>query len=171
MTCSYLQILKLWEFREAGTTRCFIHTAFKFSLGYIMRKVQDDQEERKLNGPHSHLEQCFPNVFVRGPITASKNNQGPSYPCSRKYRMSGRQICKIKNLYFRTDFRQLRIHTGSIRNNALYYLTLFKKSVARFVATVGFLVFSTVIRNTHTHTHTHTRTHTQPITFNKMLFL
>jgi len=29
-----------------------------------------------------------------------------------------------ENLYLKTDFRQLRIHTGSLRNNALHDLTV-----------------------------------------------
>ena len=51
--------------------------------------------------------------------------------------MSGWQVCKIKYVYFRTDFRQLRLHTGSIRNNALYDLTFIKMMVACFVGTWG----------------------------------
>jgi hypothetical protein len=35
------------------------------------------------------LEQCFSNLFARGPLLASKNNPGPSHPWSRKYGESG----------------------------------------------------------------------------------
>jgi len=34
----------------------------------------------------SHLDQCCPNVFGRGTLLASKNNNGSSHSCSRKYR-------------------------------------------------------------------------------------
>jgi len=33
-----------------------------------------------------------------------KNKQDPLHPCSRKYRMSGWFVSKIKNLYLRTYF-------------------------------------------------------------------
>jgi hypothetical protein len=32
--------------------------------------------------------QCFLNLFARGALLASKNNQGSSHPYSRKYRCS-----------------------------------------------------------------------------------
>ena len=54
---------------------------------------------------------------------------------------------RIKNLYLRIDFRQLRIRTRSLRNKALYILTLIKLSVARFMGTGGFLDILTVTRN------------------------
>ena len=44
-------------------------------------------------------------------LLASQNKNWPSQPWSRKYRLSGRLVSKIKNLYLRTDCRQLRIHT------------------------------------------------------------
>jgi hypothetical protein len=50
------------------------------------------------------LSLCFPNIFVRGSLLASKYNHGSSHPCWRKYRMSWWQISKIKNFYLRTDF-------------------------------------------------------------------
>jgi len=51
------------------------------------------------------LKDCFPNCFARGLLLASKNNHGSSQPGSPKYRVSRWQVSKIKNLYFRTDFR------------------------------------------------------------------
>jgi hypothetical protein len=86
-----------------------------------------------------HLEQCFPNFFACGPLLASKNNYGYSHPCSRKY-----------SVYLRTDFKKLRIHTSSIRNNALHDYTFIKLIVARFVGTGGFLItLLRIIRNKH----------------------
>ena len=82
----------------------------------------------------------FPNVFSCGRLLASKNNHGSSHPCSRKCRVSGRQVCKIRYLYLRTDFTLLRIHTSSICNNALKGCTIIKMIVARFVGTRGFLI-------------------------------
>jgi hypothetical protein len=43
-------------------------------------------------------------------------------------------------LYLRNDFRYPRIHTSTIRNNALHDLTLIKMTVVRFVGTGGFLI-------------------------------
>jgi hypothetical protein len=34
-------------------------------------------------------EQCFPNMFVRAPLLASKNKHRSSHLCSRKYRVCG----------------------------------------------------------------------------------
>lgn len=42
------------------------------------------------------VEQCFPNVFVRRSLLASKNNQGLSHICLRKYSVPGRWVYKIK---------------------------------------------------------------------------
>jgi len=43
-------------------------------------------------------------------------------------------------VYFRTDFRQLRLHTSSIRNNAPYDMALIKMMVACFVGIGDFLI-------------------------------
>jgi len=43
-------------------------------------------------------------------------------------------------LCVRTDIRWLRIHTSSIRKNALHDLTFIKLVAARFVVTGGFLI-------------------------------
>jgi len=43
-------------------------------------------------------EQCFPNNFAREPLLVSKNNQESSHPCSRKYRLSGRELSNIQFL-------------------------------------------------------------------------
>jgi hypothetical protein len=50
-------------------------------------------------------------------------------------------LSKIKNLYLRNEFIELLIHTNSIRNNLLHYLTLIKLTAARFVRTGGFLTW------------------------------
>ena len=47
---------------------------------------------------------------------------------------------KIKNVYLRTDCRQLPIHASSTRNDALHNLTLIKMIIARFVGTGSFLI-------------------------------
>jgi hypothetical protein len=44
---------------------------------------------------------------------------------------------KNQNLYFRTDFRYIPIHTSSKRNNALNDLTIMKLTVARFADARG----------------------------------
>jgi hypothetical protein len=60
-------------------------------------------------------------------------------------------IQNLKNVYLRTDFRELRIHTSSMRNNVLHVLTLIKLTVARFVGTGGFVIrYSNGKRNKHT---------------------
>jgi len=46
---------------------------------------------------------CFPNLFASEPLFSSKNNNGSSHLCSCKYRMSGWEVSRIKNLYLRTD--------------------------------------------------------------------
>ena len=75
----------------------------------------------------------FPNFLARGPLLPSLNNHESSHPCSRKYsvRRRGKQNKK---------FRSLRIHTGSICNNALHDLTVIKPTVARFVVIASFLI-------------------------------
>jgi len=47
---------------------------------------------------------------------------------------------QIKNLYLRTDVRQIQIHAGSICNIALRGLTLIQLNVARIVGTGIFLI-------------------------------
>jgi len=47
---------------------------------------------------------------------------------------------KIKNLYFRTDFRQTLIHTSGISNNVFHDLTLIKMTISRFVGTGSFWI-------------------------------
>jgi hypothetical protein len=43
---------------------------------------------------------AFPSFFfARDPFLASKNNHVSSHPCSRKYRVSGWYLPRIKNLY------------------------------------------------------------------------
>jgi hypothetical protein len=79
-----------------------------------------------------------------GPISRRKI---PTRLYSRQYSMSGRHLSKIENLYLRTDFRQMPIHTGSIRNNVLHDLALIKMNVARYVGTGSFLIRYTEIRN------------------------
>jgi hypothetical protein len=88
---------------------------------------------------NGRLTKCFSNVFARGPLLAHKNNHGSSHPFSQKYRASGWWVSKIKNLYLRTEFRELRIHINRIRNNVLHYLTLITLTAARFVGTGCFL--------------------------------
>jgi hypothetical protein len=56
---------------------------------------------------------------------------------------------KLK-IYLKTDFRELRIHTSSTRNNAVHDLTLIKLTVIRFVGSgVSELYIVTVIRHKH----------------------
>ena len=50
-----------------------------------------------------HPEQCFPNVFARGNLLASKNNHESLHPCWCKYRTSRWRVTEIKNMYLRTD--------------------------------------------------------------------
>ena len=40
------------------------------------------------------LNQCFPNIFVRGPLLAYKNNHGSPHTCSRKYSV---RVVRIQN--------------------------------------------------------------------------
>jgi hypothetical protein len=49
-------------------------------------------------------------------------------------------VSKIKDLYLRTDLRELRIRTSSIHNTALHDLTVTELTVARFEGTEGFLI-------------------------------
>jgi len=43
------------------------------------------------------LNQCFPYICALGTLLASKNNHGSSHSRSRKYRVSGWWVSKIKN--------------------------------------------------------------------------
>jgi hypothetical protein len=71
-------------------------------------------------------------------------------------------------IYLRTEFRELRIHTNSIRNNVLHYLTLIKLTVARCVGTGSFL---TRYSNDHTQKKKHTTSYRcSAIISNKTLF-
>ena len=54
--------------------------------------------------------------------------------------VSGPHVSKIKNLYLRTNFTYMLIHTRRIRNNAMHQLTLNEITVARFVGTGCFLI-------------------------------
>jgi len=80
-------------------------------------------------------QQWFPKCFARGPRLASKHDHGSSHPSSRTYTQSGLQISKIKNLYLRTAFRHILMHTRSIRNEALHDLTLTKMILSHFMGT------------------------------------
>ena len=92
------------------------------------------------------LEQRFPTVFARRPVLASKNNHGSSrlahvhmdcpadwYP-KLKADISEMTVdsCQIHT--------ELPIHTGSIHNKVLHYLTVIKLTVALFVGTEGFFI-------------------------------
>jgi len=94
----------------------------------IVRNPLNDLPFCSVLQPRRHVNQFYPNLFARAPFLASKNNHGSLHPCSRKCRVSGLQVFKIKNLHLRSDFRQLRIHTSSSPNDALHDLTLFKMS-------------------------------------------
>jgi hypothetical protein len=72
----------------------------------------------------------FPNFVARRPLLDSVNSYGSWRLCSRKYRIFGWYVSKIKNLYLRTDFRQILIHTGSTLKNALHDLAVIKIIVA-----------------------------------------
>jgi hypothetical protein len=87
--------------------------------------------------------------LLAGPFWIKKKHRSsPSF--SRKDRVSGRLVSKIKNLFLRTDFRWLRIYANSIRNNALYDLTLINLIVACFTGTGDFLISHFVVRSKHT---------------------
>ena len=87
--------------------------------------------------------------LLAGPFWIKKNHRS-SLSFSRKDRVSGRLVSKIKNLFLRTDFRWLRIYANSIRNNALYDLTLINMIVACFTGTGDFLIRHFVVRSKHT---------------------
>ena len=68
-------------------------------------------------------------------------------PCWRTYRVPEWHVSNINNLYFRTNFRQILIHTCSIPNNTMHDLTLIKIIVAHFVGTGFFLKYIIVWSN------------------------
>jgi hypothetical protein len=49
-------------------------------------------------------------------------------------------VCKIKNVYLRTEFRSIAIRTRSIRKGSLHDLNLVKIIAACFVGTGDFLI-------------------------------
>ena len=83
--------------------------------------------------------QCFLSRSARGPLLAYKTTKDP-HILAQVNIMSRRERAKIKDLYLRTDFGWLRIHSSSIRDNALHDLTLIKITVNPLVDTGCFLV-------------------------------
>ena len=66
------------------------------------------------------MRSLFPKDFLfRAHPSDSKNNYESSNHCSRKYRLSGRQVSKFKEVYLKTNFKLIRINT-----NAQHDLTL-----------------------------------------------
>jgi len=78
--------------------------------------------------------------IARRHLLVLKNIHGSSHPCTRKYGVSGLLVTTIKNLYLRTDFRELQTHTSSMCSNALHDLTLIKLTATHVVDTGGFLI-------------------------------
>jgi hypothetical protein len=82
-----------------------------------------------------------------------------------KVQSVGIKVSKIRNLYLRTDFSYLRIHTSSIRKNTLRDVPLIKLSFLRFVSTGCFLIILKFIRSKHM-----ANRGSSAIIFNKILF-
>jgi hypothetical protein len=86
------------------------------------------------------LEQCFPKCFcLRNPF-GFKNNYRSSHPFSRKYRVSGWEVSKIKVLHLITDLIQTPIHTSNIHSIALHdlaFITSKRLSLASWVKEVS----------------------------------
>jgi len=83
--------------------------------------------------------QCFPNLFARRPLLASKNNQGSSHPYSRKYRCPD------------DKYPEFWIHISEVISDNYEYIPVARvtmhcmnwpyiPTVARFVGTGGFLI-------------------------------
>jgi hypothetical protein len=79
--------------------------------------------------------------FLTDPLFASKNNHRFSHPCSCQYIFSRWHVCKITNLYLKTDLRQILIHTSSITLQCIAWSDLIRLTVARFEGTVSFLIW------------------------------
>jgi len=72
---------------------------------------------------NSRLMQCFSKVFARGPLWFLKITTDPRILSHVNIERQDDRYPKLKKLYLRTDFRELRIHTNRIRNKVLHYLT------------------------------------------------
>ena len=57
------------------------------------------------------------------------------------------KVHEIKNLFLTADFRQVRVHVGSMCNDTLRDFTLIKMTAARFVGKECFLIRYSVIQN------------------------
>ena len=78
----------------------------------------------------------FPNIFYSRTTFGIENKNGSSV----NIKAQNDRYQNFKILYLRTDFRQILIYTGSIRNNALHDLNLIKLTVARFMGTGCFFI-------------------------------
>jgi hypothetical protein len=63
--------------------------------------ILSQRAQEKHLKPYDRVAQTLP---LADPFRLRKKKKGSLHPCSRKYRVSGQQVSKIKNLYLRTDF-------------------------------------------------------------------
>jgi hypothetical protein len=89
---------------------------------------------------HAYSTAMFPRRFCwRTHFWLRKITTDPHIPAHVNTACPENRYPKIKNVYLRTDFIYLRIHTSSTRNNAWHDLTLIT-TVANFVGTGRFLI-------------------------------